>query len=83
MVMGKWSDRIHAFWFGANGCEYVAWKGSHQIYVYPTDEYPSPPSYIIQHKKRIETLEEFDNALTFGTRMVATYTEEGMGAFGD
>ncbi|OZB99081.1 hypothetical protein CJP46_02665 [Paenibacillus sp. XY044] len=74
---------MQAFWFGANGCEYVAWKGSHQIYVYPTDEYPSPPSYIIQHKKRIETLEEFDNALIHGIRMRATYSEIGTGVFGD
>lgn len=83
MALGEWSDKIQAFWFGANGCEYVAWKGSRQIYVYPTDEYPNPPTYIIQHEERIERLEDFDEALTGGIRMRATYSEVGTGAFGD
>jgi len=83
MILGKWSDRFNVFWFGGMGDEYIAWKGSHQVYVFPTDEYPSPPSYIIQHTKRIETLVDFDDALTYGTRMEASYSAVGTGAFGD
>lgn len=65
-ILGEWSDNINAFWFGANGCEWIAWKGSHQIFEYPCDFYPNPPSRIIQHDKMIETLEDFTEAMYKG-----------------
>lgn len=71
--MGEWAKNIQAFWYGANGLEFVAWKGSHQIQVYPCDEYPSPAKYTIQHHTRIETVEEFNDCLMNGQRMKASY----------
>ena len=61
--MSNWDDDIKAFWSGGNGCECIAWKGSHQVYIYPTWEHPAPPSGMIQHTKRIETLADFNEAL--------------------
>jgi hypothetical protein len=72
-TMGEWSENINAFWFGANNCEWVAWKGSHQIFVYPCDTHPKPPSEIIQHHSRIETLEDFTEAMETGERLIASY----------
>lgn len=74
-LLGEWSETINAFWYGANGCEYVAFKGSHQIFVFPTWEYPNPPSEIIQHTDSIETLEDFTAALEKGVRYEAYYKE--------
>lgn len=65
-ILGEWSDNIKAFWFGANDCEWVAWKGSHQVFVYPCDKYPQPPFQVIQHTKRIETLRDFTEAINTG-----------------
>lgn len=65
------------------GYEYIAWKGSVDVYVYSCDSYPSPPEEIIYYGKRIETVEDFDDALAHGKRMKATYCEVGTGAFGD
>lgn len=73
--MAEWSKQLNAFWFGANNSEYIAWKGSHQIFEYPCDEYPQPPSRVIQHTKRIETLEEFEKALDNGAWLSVSYTE--------
>jgi hypothetical protein len=74
-VSAKWSETLSAFWYGANGCEYVAFKGSHQILEFPTWEYPKPPTRIIQHTERIETAEEFDRALNSGKWFVVSYEE--------
>lgn len=74
-LMGEWDKDINAFWFGANNCEWVAWKGSHQILVYPCDEHPKPPSSIIQHTARIETLEDFTEAMINGVEYKAIYQE--------
>lgn len=75
-LMGEWSETLSAFWYGANGCEYIAWKGSHQIFEYPTWEYPSPPERVIQHTTRIETLADFTDALNSGRWLKASYEEE-------
>ena len=80
---GKWSENIQAFWCGGNDTEYVAWKGSHQILVYPCGMYPSPPSEVIQHTQRIESVEEFDAAMENGIRFKTNYIDVGIGAFYD
>jgi hypothetical protein len=75
-TLGEWADNINAFWFGANRCEYIAWKGSHQVFVYDAECYPEPPSYIIQHNRRIETINEFSNAINNGVYMIASYSKK-------
>ncbi|WP_245595193.1 hypothetical protein [Fictibacillus gelatini] len=72
-TIGEWSEEIRAFWFGANNCEWIAWKGSHQIFVFPCDEYPNPPSKIIQHNKRIESIEDFTEAMQNGKTYIVEY----------
>lgn len=74
-VRGEWHERINAFYFAANGREYVACKGSHQVMVYDGATYPAPPSMVLQHTDRVETLDDFSLALRFGKRMQATYTD--------
>lgn len=74
-LLGEWSEEINAFWHGANNCEWIAWKGSHQIFIYPCDNYPNPPSEILQHTKRIETLEDFTEAMYNGTFFKAEYKD--------
>lgn len=74
-ILGEWSDSIQAFWFGANCCEWVAWKGSNQVFVYPCDNYSDLPKYVIQHKERIETLEEFTKAIYSGKVYEPEYKE--------
>lgn len=74
-LAGEWSDTINAFWMGANNCEFIAWKGSHQIFVYPCDEHPQPPCAIYQHTKRIKTLEDFNDALDNRSVYNVTYSE--------
>lgn len=69
----EWSKSTNTFWMGANNCEYIAWKGSHQVFEYHCDTYPAPPVRIIQHDKRIETLEEFNAALENGEWFNASY----------
>lgn len=73
--MGEWCDRLNAFWFGANGCEHIAFKHSHTIFIYPIWEHPNPPSEIIHYHKPIETVEDFDDALMHGKKLRATYTD--------
>ena len=75
-TLGEWSESIQAFWFGANDCEWIAWKGSHQIFVYPCHSHPSPPTQVIQHTKRIETLEDFTEAIETGKLLDASYTRK-------
>ncbi|MFS0643782.1 hypothetical protein [Siminovitchia sp. 179-K 8D1 HS] len=74
-LLGEWSDTINAFWFGANNCEWIAWKGSHQVFVYPCDEHPNPPSQIIQHSNRIESLEDFTEAIYNGNLYEPEYKQ--------
>lgn len=78
---GEWAKGIQAFWCGGNNTEYIAWKGSHQIYVFPCREYPQMPSEVIQHTNRIETVEDFNVAMENGIRYQATYLDVGKGAF--
>jgi hypothetical protein len=79
---GKWSNSIQAFWCGGMDAEYIAWKGSHQIFIYPCkEEYPNSPSHVIQHKNRIETEEDFDEAMKTGIRYKCSITVVGVGAF--
>lgn len=73
--IGEWSESINAFWFGANDCEWIAWKGSHQILVYPCGEHPKPPKQILQHDKRIESVEEFTEAMNKGILYSVDYKE--------
>lgn len=75
--MSEWNEKLKVFWQGGNGCEYIAWKGSHQVFVYPGWEHPAPPSEVIQHTKRIETLEDFDDALDNGKHLNVEYKELG------
>lgn len=72
-MLGEWSNTLNAWWYGANGCEYVAWKGSHEIAVYPCDDYPNLPTSFIQGDRRIETLEDFDYVLNNGKVYYAMY----------
>lgn len=74
-TIGEWSESISAFWFGANNCEWIACKGSHQITVHPCDKYPNPPTAILQHDKRIETVEDFTNAMNNGKYYEVEYKE--------
>lgn len=73
-----WNSHTNMFWFGANGNEYMAWKGSHQILIYPCDKYPNPPSGVIQHNKRIETLKDFEDALNTGHEFDCVYVKSGI-----
>ena len=66
-LIGEWSEKIQAFWFGANGCEWVAWKGSNQIFVYPGEKHPAPPQQIIHFPERLENVEDFTEAMYKGT----------------
>lgn len=72
-LLGEWSDKVNAFWFGANGREWIAYKGSRQVFVYPCDHYPAPPSQVIQHNEPVETLNVFTDAIRTGTVYNATY----------
>ncbi len=74
--MAEWSETLNAFWYGANGCEYIAFKGSHHIFEFPCDKFPGPPTRVIQYTNRIETLEDFENALDNGKWYQASYKEE-------
>jgi hypothetical protein len=76
LLIGEWSESINAFWFGANDCEWIAWKGSNQIFVYPSIDYPSPPSGVVQHTKRIETIEDFTEAMETGKLFKVSYEEK-------
>lgn len=78
---GEWDYQDRYFWCGGNDTEYIAWKGSHQIFVYPCGDYPNPPSEIIQHTCRIESVEEFDRAMDNGIRYKVEYLKDGKGAF--
>lgn len=69
----SWDNNIHAFWSGVNGNEYIAWKGSHQIFVFPCGTYPKPPSEIIQYHKRIETINDFEDAMSAGEEFACSY----------
>ncbi|PGZ95696.1 hypothetical protein COE51_19470 [Bacillus pseudomycoides] len=72
----NWDDNIKAFWSGTNGNEYIAWKGSHQILIYPCDNYPNPPSGVIQYNKRIEILEDFEDAMRTGEEFKCSYIKK-------
>jgi hypothetical protein len=74
-LIGEWSESIKAFWFGANNCEWIAWNGSNQIFVYPSQDYPKLPKQVIQHDKRIESIEEFTNAMNNGRLHDCVYKE--------
>lgn len=74
-LLGEWDKKLNCFWFGANDCEWIAWNGSNQVFVYPCDEYPNPPSKIIQHTERIESLEDFTRAIQGGIVYEASYTK--------
>lgn len=72
-ILGHWSDNIKAFWYGANGCEWIAWKGSHHVFVFPCEEYPEKPDMIVEHIERIESVEEFTKAIMTGKVFKPSY----------
>jgi len=72
-TLGEWDNNMNAFRFGANNCEWIAWKGSHQVFVYPCEKCPQLPSQVIQHTNRIETLEDFSEAIYTGAVYEPTY----------
>lgn len=72
----EWSETLNAFWYGANGCEYIAYRGSHHVFVYPCHKHPEPPSEVWQFTRRIETLEDFNEALNNHVVYVANYRNE-------
>lgn len=74
-MYGEWSKSLNAWWSGLNGIEHIAWKGSHQIFVYPPDDYPNPPMEIWQYHKRIETLEDFTDALENSIKLKVDYNK--------
>ncbi len=74
-LLGEWDSKLNCFWFGANNCEWIAWKGSNQVFVYPCDEYPNPPSQIIQYTKMIESLDDFTEAIQSGVVYETSYKE--------
>ena len=74
-LLGEWDKNLNCFWFGSNNCEWIAWKGSNQVFVYPCDKYPNPPSQIIQNTKRIETLGDFTEAIQNGVVYETSYKE--------
>lgn len=83
--LGEWLESINAFWCGGNGMECVARKGALEVLVYDCDRHPCPPNYVVLlgQGRRIRTLDDFNEALTSGVRMKATYETVGTGAFGD
>lgn len=74
-TLGEWSETIKAFHFGANGLEFIAWKGSHQVFVFDCDTYPQPPCQILQYTNRIETLDDFTNAIYKGRSFDVIYKD--------
>ncbi|QQO40648.1 DNA binding protein [Bacillus phage 000TH008] len=70
----KYDASFNSFWLGANGNEYIAYKGSQHIFVYPSNEYPDPPSSVIMFDRRIETVDDFKEALKHGEVLAAHYT---------
>lgn len=72
-LCGEWSENLKVWWMGANNCEFIAWKGSHEIAVYPCDKYPNLPTHFIKGDRRIETLEDFDYTLNNGKKYSAQY----------
>lgn len=74
--MTEWSDKLNAFWRGANGCEYIAYRGSHHIFVYDCDTYPSPPIAVWQFTRVIDSLEDFEEALENSVKYKAVYVND-------
>jgi len=72
-MLGEWSDNLNAFWMGANNMEFIAWKGSHNIAVYPCDDYPNLPTLFVQGDRRIESVEDFDYVLRNGEGFAPNY----------
>ena len=72
-LIGEWSDTLHAFWYGANGCEFISFYGSQDIFVY--SQYPNPPIEVWHYNKRIESLEDFSDALHNSTKYITKYTK--------
>lgn len=73
-LLGERVEDKGQFWLGANGVEYIAWEGSFQIFIYPTWEWPAPPSGFIQAESRIWSLEDFDETLRSGVAKEILYT---------
>lgn len=81
MKGAEWNEDISAFWYGGielsigQPVELIAWKGSNQIFIYPCDDHPHPPSGVLQYHRRIETLDDFEDAMKNGKRLTAKYEE--------
>lgn len=72
-LIGEWSKEINAFWLGANGNEYITWKGLQNIFVYDCDDHISP-CQIWEFDKRIEALELFNEALYNSRKFKVKYS---------
>lgn len=75
-LCGEWSDTLNAWFFDANNCEFVAYTGSHDIFVYSCDKYPAMAEKVIHGDRRIESLEDFDHVLNNGVTYNCAYTPE-------
>lgn len=64
-----------ALWVGVNGCEYISWEGSYDIYEY--DPYYCPlPSRIIHSSERIYTEQDMMDALSVGEKYTLHFRKE-------
>lgn len=75
-LVGDWDNELNAFLYVASGCKWVAYKGSHQIFVYWTKEPLAPPYQIIQNPNPITTIQEFTNTIRHGSIHNLSYKEE-------
>lgn len=74
LLLGEWDNERQIFWFGANNREYIGRKGDLQILI-TTANTPTPElTGVVQSDKLIHTLEDFSNALQYGTERTVQFT---------
>lgn len=72
----RWSDSLAAYWYGANGCEYIGYRKGRLIFVF--DGITPLPSTVIESADPILSLEDFTMALEIGrVSIIPTYLSEG------
>ncbi|WFO97897.1 hypothetical protein [Bacillus subtilis] len=76
-IIGEYNVDLNIFWFGANGCEYISYKNSRQVFVYPTHTHPAPPDRLIVYSRPIKTLHDFGEAIENGEVYKSRYTPTG------
>lgn len=57
------ANKIKGFWFGANGCEYMAFEGGTNVFEFDCGAFPSPPNRIFSIKERIDTYQKFKEVI--------------------